>query len=66
MAIERNWKNCKSESITKDLINIRKRMEASGPKKFIPTYPTWARYYTVKFGLVEEKDFIVSESYVEG
>lgn len=66
MAIESNWENCKSESITKDLINICKRMEASAPKKFIPTYPAWDRDYAVKFGMVEGKDFIVSESYAEG
>lgn len=65
MAIESNWKNCKSESITKDLMNICKRMEESAPKKFIPTYPAWARNYADKFGLVEGKDFVVSESYVE-
>lgn len=65
MAIESNWENCKSESITKDLMNIRKRMEESAPKKFIPAYPAWARNYADKFGLVEGKDFVVSKSYME-
>lgn len=65
MAIKSNWENSKSESITKDLMNIRKRMEESAPKKFIPTYPAWARNYADKFGLVEGKDFVVSKSYME-
>lgn len=66
MAIESNWENCKSESIKKDLLNMHERMKTSTPKKFIPTYPAWARDYAVKFGLVEGKDFVVSESYMEG
>lgn len=65
MAVESNWKNCESESITKDLINMRERMEPGAPQKFIPTYPAWARDYAVKFGLVEGKDFVVSEIYME-
>lgn len=65
MAIESNWENCKSESIKKDLMNICKRMEESVPKKFIPIYPAWARNYANKFGMVEGKHFVFSESYVE-
>lgn len=65
MSIESNWENCKSESITKDLMNIRKQIQESAPKNFIPTYPAWARDYAVKFGMVEGKDLIVSESYAE-
>lgn len=66
MAIESNWENCKSESITKDLINMHERMKHSEhAKKSVPIYPAWVRNYADKFGMVEEKDFIVSEGYTE-
>lgn len=65
MAIESNWENCKSKNIIKDLVNMHEHTKTSAPKKFIPTYPAWARNYADKFGMVEGKHFVVSESYVE-
>lgn len=64
MAIKSNWENCKSESITKDLMNICKRMEEGAPKKFIPTYPAWVRNYSDKFGLVEGKNFMIYQNII--
>ncbi|MCI9135977.1 MAG: hypothetical protein HFH48_00185 [Lachnospiraceae bacterium] len=65
MAIESNWENCKSQNIMEDLVNIHEHTKVSAPKNFIPMYPAWARNYADKFGMVEGKDFVVSESYVE-
>lgn len=65
MVIESNWGNCKSQNITKDLINIHECMKSSVPKKFIPIYPAWVRNCADKFGLAERRDFKVSEHYAE-
>lgn len=65
MVIKSNWGNCKSKSITEDLMNMHKQIATNTPKKFIPTYPAWVKNYADKFGLVEGKDFIVPESYAE-
>lgn len=65
MAIESNWENCKSQNIMEDLVNMHEYAKVSAPKKFIPIYPDWARNYADKFGMVEGKDFVVSERYVE-
>lgn len=65
MDIKSDWGNFKTEDIIKDLIEIEKIAKKTPNEKFIPIYPEWVRNYAKQFEIIENKDFMVAESYME-
>ena len=63
MATKSDWKDVTLEKIVEDLMEIKKHKEIYQSQKLV--FPEWAKKYAIQFGLIENKDFIVTKSYME-
>ena len=61
MVSKSDWENIKYENIVDDLKEMQCREKTRQPKKFVPIFPKWAKEYAEEFGMIEGRDFKVSQ-----